>query len=257
MTRSLPSRSSRGGGEKQDALPSLPTTFLFLPPITMFSALVLVFSFAIVHPPSSLPHPTIRVKHSPSNFTENPPALQVLLADVADALDNNKVTFWLQPGLGLLPPKNLSFDGRLTPYHHGVDLAAYQSQLMRIVLAQTDLQPYGIVVVESFFGLRLFPLGGYQDDRYDFRTPFVDIVYMNEDKSQVVSGCCDCGNVMLSACTKKTCGCEVCSIKREKLFPLRDIRIEGIRRVLPGPVDLEQLMLPQNLEGVHKALFDL
>lgn len=188
---------------------------------------------------------------------ERAPSLSQLLATVSDALDEAKVSHWLLPGLGLLPPTLPTSDGRLNPWQEGIDLGVYQNDQMRVLLAQSSLQAVGIVAVESYFGIRLFHISGLGDDRYDFRVPFVDILLLKEEEEHVLSYCCDCAPVTISACTKKTCGCLVCAATIDEMFPLRHVRIEGVRRSISGPRDMTSLMLPRDLVGVHPGVFNV
>lgn len=241
----------------------LKTTF-FIPPFTILSLFVLILSYSLTQTPH-VPKRTARAPHEPPTSTaqatqvtpEKPPTLLELLSTVADALDSTNATYWLLPGLGLLPPVSTSFDGRVNPWQEGVDLGVYQSDLMRVILAQSSLQAVGIVPVESYFGLRLFHVAGRGDERYDFRAPFVDVLYFHEDKGHAVSYCCDCMPVTISACTKKTCGCLLCAARTDEVFPLTKVRIEGLRRSVNGPRNRDSLLLPRDLDGVHPGVFNL
>lgn len=231
-----------------------------LPPSSFLALFILIFAYSLSQPPPSGPRFYTRPHTRPppqSTFT-SAPSLQALLADVADALDAHNVTYWLQPGLGLLPSTSPSHDGKLTPWLHGVDLAANHSHQMSILLAQTSLQPHGILAVESYFGLRLYHASARLDQRYDFGTPFVDIVYTRQHHAgHTLSYCCDCAPVVVNACTKKTCACLVCATPAHHVFQLVQVRIEDVRRALPGPADLELLMLPRGMAAVHDSVFDL
>lgn len=254
-----------GGGNRStprsDRNLKLLNAVFFIPPLTILSLFVLILSYSLTQTPHA-PKWTARPPHeSPTSTTqathERPPTLLELLSIIADALDSTNVTYWLLPGLGLLPPLSNSFDGRLNPWQEGVDLGVYQSDLMRLILAQSSLQAMGIVPVESYFGLRLFHIAGRSDERYDFRAPFVDVLYFREDKGHAVSFCCDCKPVAISACTKKTCGCLLCAARTDEMFPLAQIRIEGLQRSVSGPRNRDSMFLPTDLDGVHPGVFSL
>lgn len=244
--------------------PILYHNLFYIPSATTLSLFVLILSYALtIHPltpslrSSSLSTSSASRIPTPQTSLSSPPTLHTLLADIADALDAHRVTYWLNPGLALLPPDNSSFHGKLTPWHHGIDLAIFETDLMSVILAQTSLQSHGIIPTESYFGLRLFHIAARRDDRYDFAVPFVDIVYMKRDANRAVSYCCSCGPVTVSACTKKLCSCLVCATEVHDLFPLVDVRVEGMRRTIPGPRNTDLLMLSRDVDGVHTALFDL
>lgn len=182
--------------------------------------------------------------------------LQILLSHVTDALDKFQVQYWILPGLGLFPARDQREGaiGRLNPWQTGVDIGVYQHDLMKVILAQTELQAHGITVIESYFGLRLFPLSGHGYDRHDFRTPFIDIFYFkNESQEYLINGCCDCAPVVISGCTKKTCGCTVCRVRADDIFPLVPIQIEGVQRRVYAPHNFSSLFLPESLENVHAS----
>lgn len=192
------------------------------------------------------------------NHGISPPSLHSLVADIADALDNQGVTFWLNPGLGLLPATDGSSRtfGRLSPWQDGIDLGVSHSDIMRIVLAQTSLQWRGIVAVESYFGLRLFHVNGSHDERYDYSVPFVDLVYFQIQDYQVVSQCCDCSPMVAGPCMKKSCNCIVCSAQYNDIFPLRHISIQDMPRKLPAPHSDNGMLLPSDAPNINLAIFD-
>lgn len=237
-----------------------------LTPVALISLLVLVFAYSLTIP-AQAPEKTFRLNKPLKPHVRNPdltarsaPTLHGLLADIVDALDRSNVTYWLVPGLGLLPLHSQGegkAEGKLSPWQEGVDIGVFQEDLMRVVLAQTELQSTGIVQVESYFGLRLFSIYGREDDRYDFRSPFLDIVYFKEDSGHAVSYCCDCAPIAISACTKKTCGCLVCAMKLDEIFPLSSIVIKGVRRAVNSPRDKESLFLPRDMPGVHPAVLNI
>ncbi|CDF34831.1 unnamed protein product [Chondrus crispus] len=236
---------------------------LSIPAVAILSLFVLVLSYSLTQTPPPSPEwkagtQRQRPPLSPqSQITpDNPPTLPELLATICDALDAVNVTHWLLPGLGLLPPRRAGFDGRFTPWQEGVDLGVFQRDLLHVILAQSSLQALGIVPVESYFGLRLFHIGGHGDARYDFRAPFVDLVYMRDEQGLVVSHCCDCAPVSISSCTKTTCGCMVCVAAGGETWPLRDVHVEGVRRSVRGPSEKGRLLLPRDLDGVDAAVFD-
>lgn len=240
------------------------STALSIPPITILSLFILVLSYSLTQTPQAskwiarTQHELPAKQPSGSQITsDKPPTLPELLATIVDALDDVNVTYWLLPGLGLLPPLSVSVDGRLNPWQEGVDLGVYQDDVMRVFLAQSSLQAVGIVAVESYYGLRLFPISGRGDDRYDFRTPFVDLLYFKEEKGHVLSYCCDCAPVRISACTKKTCGCLICAARMEEVFPLTNVRIDGVRRSITGPRNMDSLLLPRDIDGVHPGVFSV
>lgn len=188
---------------------------------------------------------------------ESPPSLAKLLGDVADVLDEAKVTYWLLPSIGLLPSKRAKSGvlGKLSPWQEGVDIGIFQEDEMRMIVAQTELQPLGMMHVESYFGLRLFPASGLGDDRYDFRSPFIDIVYFSRKEEHIVSYCCDCAPITIGPCTKKTCGCLVCPAPISQVFPLASVRIESVGRKISAPRNTSLLMLPRNIPRVDPLIF--
>ncbi|KAI0567056.1 hypothetical protein FGB62_4g331 [Gracilaria domingensis] len=187
-----------------------------------------------------------------------PLSLAELLEVVVKAFESDHITYWLLPGLNLLPPSNEDGDGRvigkLTPWHEGVDLGIFQDDLMKVIQVQTLLQSQGIIAVESYFGLRMFLESGYEDTRYDFRRPFIDVVYFREEEDHVVSHCCDCVPNSVGACSKKTCDCMVCLAKTDDVFPLATTQIEGVQCALKAPRRLETLMLRDTSNSVHPSL---
>lgn len=241
---------------QKKAFTLLDVTFI-LYPLSILSLLAIIIAYALGPPPIHTPLPEIIHTSRARSYSDSPPTLQELLSDVADALDSNGVTFWLMPGTGLLPvtDETSTATGRLAPWREGVDLGVNQSDLMNIILAQTALQPRGIVTVESYYGLRLFPLSGHSDDRYDYNIPFVDLVYFQSRHDHFVNYCCDCEPIIAGVCTKKTCGCLVCAARHEELFPLNNIRIEGMLRGLPAPHCKEGLFLPTDIPEIHPELF--
>lgn len=265
------SKLERGSSAGQKSNPvglivkALNVTFLATP-IALISLLIAILAYSFTFSPSIVEKTSRSAASLTSTAKIREPVLQKtatlleLLADVTDALDDANVTHWLLPGIGLLPPKSDKRDGgegRLNPWQEGIDIGVYQDDLMQVILAQAELQPKGIVPVESYFGLRLFSIYGLEDDRYDFRTPFVDILYFKDDSGHSISFCCDCAPIKVSACTKKTCGCLVCATKLEEVFPLSSIRIDGMRRDVSCPRNKDTLFLPKDIPGVHPALFDM
>lgn len=188
----------------------------------------------------------------------NAPDIHELLQVVAGALESQDVTYWLLPGLELLPPsrKDLAGSpfGRLSPWHEGVDIGVFHGDLMRVILIQTDLQPYGIMAVESYFGLRLFLANGVEDPRYDFRRPFIDIVYFKREGNNIVSHCCDCEPSVIGACSKKTCDCLVCVAPVDDIFPTMHITIERVNLKLRAPRLTEFLRMQDRSNSLHPML---
>lgn len=239
---------------------------LLATPVAILSLFVAILAYSLTRSPLHVGKAShLKVSFSSAGdegpILEEAPTLAGLLEDVTAALDNANVQYWLLPGLGLLPPSESGTrngeEGRLNPWQEGIDIGVYQADLMGVVVAQTSLQSKGIVPVESYFGLRLYSIYGTEDDRYDFRTPFVDILYFKEEYGHAINFCCDCAPIAISACTKKTCGCLVCATKLDQLFPLSSIHIQDIRRAISCPQDKETLFLPRNIPGVHPAIFDM
>lgn len=226
---------------------------LALLPLTALLALLALITSLFVRP--------VAREARPLRF--DPPApdarLPALLADVVDALDRANVTHWLRPGAGLLPrhaDAPVTQLGRFAPWQEGVDLAVWQADVLALVEAQTELQDRGVAAVESYFGLRLFPMDGREDRRYDFRAPFVDVLYCKREGAFVISYCCDCRPVAISSCTKKTCGCLVCPEPDDTVFPLADVYIENVRRAVSASRDTQSLMLPTDVPGLHPMLLE-
>lgn len=236
----------------------LSDVILHLPPFAILSIVVIVVAYGLKASPGAQLSRKAAVHSVMISSSNDPPSLTELVSVITDMLDYHKVTYWLMPGLGLLPATDDSgkVTGRLAPWREGIDFGVNQSDLMKVIVAQTALQPRGIVAVESYFGLRLFSLNGHRDERYDYNAPFVDLVYFQSRDSHVVSYCCDCEPIVASACTKKTCGCLICAASITDLFPLQNTRIEGIDRDLPAPATNSNLHLSPDIENVHPALFD-
>lgn len=250
--------SHRNGTRRDDTPLHLLNALLWLAPLSILCVLALVLFYASTMP---LPHAKRHAEDLAGKAQGEvyaAPTLPDLIADVADALELNGVLFWLMPATGLLPPDNDTAReiGQLATWREGVDFGVDQAHMLQIIMAQTSLQAHGIVAVESYFGLRLFPLSGYHDDRYDYHVPFVDLVYFQMKPTHVASFCCDCAPIAFSACTKKTCSCLVCAYHNHWLFPLDHVRIKHVRRPLPAPRESESLLVPRDLPRVHPALFD-
>lgn len=251
---------SKSHGDYHSIAERLLDSFLMLSPLGIISVIIIIFANVL----STTPPEWVGGSVSMSRSRERPfnkfaaPSLQSLVSNVADALDGQQVTFWLMPGLGLLPTTDGSLRtfGRLSPWQDGVDFGVNHSDVMRIILAQTSLQWRGIVAVESYFGLRLFHVNGSHDERYDYNVPFIDLVYFQIQEHQVISQCCDCAPIVAGMCTKKSCNCLNCSAKHSDVFPLRHLSIQDVPRTLPAPRSDYGLLLPTDTPDVHSALFE-
>eukprot|EP00737_Agarophyton_chilense_P004447 gb/GEZJ01005608.1/.p1 GENE.gb/GEZJ01005608.1/~~gb/GEZJ01005608.1/.p1 ORF type:complete len:270 (-),score=32.72 gb/GEZJ01005608.1/:709-1518(-) len=181
---------------------------------------------------------TFKSRESLAESTTSP-TLSELLDVVVKAFERQEITYWFMPGLNILSDSRENGEGRVTgklsPSQEGVDLGVFQDDLMNVIQVQTQLQGQGIVAVESHFGLRIFSEMGYEDPRYDYRTPFVDVVYFKEEGEYVVSPCCDCEPSTIGVCSKKTCDCMACLAKSNDIFPLTVVKIEGISSALKAP----------------------
>lgn len=231
---------------------------LWLPPAAILSIFIIVIAYGLHASPGAQISRKTSFSSATLSDVKGPPTLTELISDIADMLDYHKVTFWLMPGLGLLPATDITGKaaGRLAPWREGIDFGINQSHVMNVIVAQTALQPRGIVAVESYFGLRLFSIHGHSDERYDYNAPFVDLIYFQSHDNHIVSYCCDCEPIVASVCTKKTCGCLVCAAKKAELFPLQNIRIEGIGRNLPTPATTVGLHLSTDFKPIHPALLE-
>lgn len=270
-SRSDQARSTKPLDNYHSAAETLLDSFLTLSPFGIIFVLIIVFANVLSTTPSERASASVSkslrstegiynkfATRRRCEFIVNAPSLNNMIANVADALDSQEVTFWLMPGLGLLPATDGSAKtfGRLSPWQEGVDFGVNHGDIMRIILAQTSLQWRGIVAVESYFGLRLFHVNGSHDERYDYNVPFVDLVYFQIQEHQVVSQCCDCSPVVAGSCTKKSCDCLTCSAQLRDVFPLRHLLIQDVPRALPAPCSDHGLLLPSDVPGVHPALFD-
>lgn len=202
---------------------------------------------------------SIRADRIRSSKTRTEPMLHDLLVTIVDEFDKLNITHWLMPGTQLLPSKpirtGLMASGKLSPWQEGIDLGVMSKDQIQVLLAQSRIQSYGITTVESYFGMRFFSIYGKYDDRYDFRTPFVDVFFFDTDDDYIVNPCCDCGPVQISACTKKTCGCLLCASKARDIFPIVPIRIAGCQRSIAAPNNIELVFLSQHNKDVHPSLF--
>lgn len=261
LSRSDQARSTKPLDNYRSAAEKLLDSFLTLSPLGIIFVLVIVFANVLSTTPSERASASVFKSTRSTEGIYNKfaaPSLNNLIANIADALDSQGVTFWLMPGLGLLPATDGSVRtfGRLSPWQEGVDFGVNHSDIMQIILAQTSLQWRGIVAVESYFGLRLFHVNGSHDERYDYNVPFVDLVYFQIQEQKVVSQCCDCSPVVASSCTKKSCDCLTCSAQLNDVFPLRHLIIQDVSRALPAPCSDHGLLLPADVPGVHPALFE-
>jgi hypothetical protein len=187
---------------------------------------------------------------------ENSNFLSATTSFISDALSSANVTYWLLPGSGLIPSKSPSTQFRFTEWHRGTAIGVLQLEMMRVLLAVSSLDDTSrvkqrILAVETFFGLRLFPVGGFEDPRLDYKEPYVDIMFFTPERNRLVNFCCDCERIAISACTKKTCGCMVCAYDVDSIFPVNNIRVEGVKHRLPAPNDVASIELSANLRGVH------
>lgn len=230
----------------------------------VFAALGLVLSFTLsnVFSTTSQNYGTtrnIRANRIRSVKTRAEPMLHDLLAIIVDEFDKLNITHWLMPGTQLLPLKPIRTgsmaSGKLSPWQEGIDLGVMSKDQMQVLLAQSRIQSYGITTVESYFGMRFFSIYGKGDDRYDFRTPFVDVFFFDTDDDYIVNPCCDCGPVQISACTKKTCGCLLCASKASDIFPIIPVHIDECRRSIAAPNNINLVFLSQHNKDVHPSLF--
>lgn len=256
----IASRRTRHGHRNPGTSDHLLATALRTPPLVLLSFVVLLMAYCLTSNERHFSQKRMEQQlesMGKAGDSSIPPSLLELADLVCDALDAHGVTYWLMPGAGLLPGR------RVAPWREGLDFAVNQSDVMRVLLAQSELlQPRGVVAIESYFGLRLFPLSGYADDRYDFRTPFIDLMYFQQkpssDPNHVVNYCCDCDPVSMGVCTKKACNCLVCALHIDRLFPLfYGFHIQGMRRPISVPKDHENLdmILNSQVTDAHPALF--
>lgn len=234
------------------------STLFLISPVAVIFLLIFIIVCTFTAPTSKLQIQTTKIQPSLKTTL----TLHELASTVADALDDNSVTFWLMPNTGLLPPISQRATGSLAPWREGLDFGVNQTHLMKILIAQSYLQrEFGIVAVESYFGIRLFQMSGYRDDRYDFNTPFIDLVYfqtrLNSSVQHVVNYCCDCTGVVVGVCTKKTCGCLVCAIPLVDLLPLSYIYIDNIDMQLPILKSQAGIVIPNNIPNIHPAIFSI
>lgn len=221
---------------------------------------VLAFSLSSKQLSSTSKNNNYRLNHllQKSEHETTAPDIHQLLEVVAGALEKQNVTYWLLPGLDLLPSSRNggaeSPFGRLSPWHEGIDIGVFQGDLMRVILIQTELQPYGIMAVESYFGLRLFSSFSVEDPRYDFRRPFIDIVYFKREGRNIVSHCCDCEPSTIGACSKKTCNCLVCVAGVDDIFPTMYVTIERVNLKLRAPRLAEYLRMRDTSKSLHPVL---
>lgn len=242
---------------RQESLPEkLLSALLQTTPIAILTLLLIITTYTLQAVPFSSLHSKNRAPASKSTDDGLPPTLNELLAQVADALEAHSVRFWLTPGTGLLPTREARCVGRLAEWREGVDIGVSESDVQAVIEAQTDLQVRGILAVESHYGIRLYPITGFQDDRYDYRTPFIDILYFQQRNDHIMNSCCDCEPISFSACTKKTCGCLVCAMRNADLFPLQYVSIEAVRRKMPVPNAVHTVLLPRHVPGLHPALHE-
>lgn len=229
----------------------------------VFAALGIVISVVVSNTFTTTSHiygttSSIRADRIQSVKTRTEPMLHDLLVTIVDEFDKLNITHWLMPGTQLLPSKLTRAGsiaaGNLSPWQEGIDLGVMSKDQMQVLLAQSRIQSYGITTVESYFGMRFFSIYGKNDDRYDFRTPFVDVFFFDTDDDYIVNPCCDCGPVQISACTKKTCGCLLCASKASDIFPIVPVRIAGCRRSIAAPNNIKLVFLSQHNKDVHPSL---
>jgi hypothetical protein len=191
-----------------------------------------------------------------NRYREHANVLSATISSISDSLSSANATYWLLPGSGLIQSNPSSTKFRFTEWHRGTTIGVLQTEMMRVLLAVSSLDDtsrirHRILAVETFSGLRLFPVNGVADPRLDYKEPYVDIMFFTLERERLVNFCCDCERVTISACTKKTCGCMICAYDVNSIFPVGNIPVEGVQHPLPGPKDVASVKLSATLPGVH------
>lgn len=166
-------------------------------------------------------------------------SLPQLLRATTSALAAANATHFLAPGAGLTP----AFGGsaRLPPRLHGLSISTLASESTRVLLAVAQLTAPSarpaLAYAETHAGLRVYAAGLEEEEEsaWDYRAPYVDLVALRSVQGlrggYLVSGCCDCGKVTVSACAKTLCGCLVCAYGIEEVLPLGGLWVQGVGRV--------------------------
>lgn len=111
-------------------------------------------------------------------------------------------------------------------------------------------------LVETYFGARIFPRDGVDEWGMEHKWPFVDVFYVRvvesntakgEKGTSVVSGCCDCGTMMVSSCTKKLCACKKCMWDYNEVYPVVDLKIDGVEGVVRAIRNTTKLYLAKDV----------
>ncbi|KAA8496671.1 hypothetical protein FVE85_0400 [Porphyridium purpureum] len=200
-----------------------------------------------------------------------------ILQSISRVLDSNAIEHWIYPGAALLEEKRADADFtnvRVSPFHEGLDLAVWSADVNRVMFAAPFLKAQGFSLVETNFGFRVFhEHSGMADERFDFKTPFVDLILvkrvsMYDGRKVIANYCKDCSRVIVGACTKSLCGCIVSAYDEEQVFPLRHVALHsdtfpgryntGKTAYLAAPNDLHLILVPQNdlvyQENIHVLL---
>uniref|UniRef100_A0A6T6PAF6 Uncharacterized protein n=1 Tax=Timspurckia oligopyrenoides TaxID=708627 RepID=A0A6T6PAF6_9RHOD len=191
--------------------------------------------------------------------------LLTILAVITERFNADEIQYWISPGAALLSlemkDKNGDDNGiqlELSPFHDGLDLSVLTQDSTRILMILGTLFEFGIEVVETHYGLRIFHQSGIVNVLTDYKIPFLDIMFMKQlelkesvggnvaNRNQIlVNDCCTCDRSSVSICNKKLCTCRICWFYENEIFPLRNAflnRQNSIHISIPHNISL--ILLP-------------